>query len=61
MLTWLYNLIIGNLCHHQWKIIREFDLVSNNPYSIKTKPNVLGKQFIQKCTKCGNIKSTEVY
>lgn len=51
MITWLYNLLIGNLCKHKWVIIRKGPLISS-------KGQVRGHYYDQQCEKCGKIITT---
>ncbi len=51
MLAWLYDILIGNLCKHRYKIIQHGPLrVDGTQY---------GTYFIQQCEHCGKIITTK--
>lgn len=49
MLGWLYGILIGNFCMHEWETIRQFEVrvFSDCPPDFKT---------LMRCKKCGNMK-----
>ncbi len=51
MLTWLYNLLIGNLCKHKWVIIKRGSLIGSNG-------KCRGTYYDQQCDHCGKITTT---
>lgn len=55
MIGWLYNLIVGNFCHHQWKIIKEISVYT---YAGDTLPHT--HRLVIQCEKCGKISKREV-
>ena len=46
MLTWLWNLIIGNLCRHKWEDQERID--------IRQGASICGLVVRQRCDKCKN-------
>ncbi len=48
MITWLWNIIIGQFCHHKWEIIAQCELQDEG---VK-----VGMQYMLQCKKCGNVK-----
>lgn len=48
MLTFIYNLIVGNFCLHSWEIIKEVEVNSD----------LIGQytEYHLQCKHCGNIK-----
>ncbi len=55
MIAWLWKLIVGNFCPHEWEElerVRKFDSpLAGRPYEIA---------FIHRCKKCGDIKKTKI-
>lgn len=49
MLSWLYDLLIGNFCNHKWEIL------THGPLQVEGRQ--YGTYFIQQCKHCGNIKT----
>ena len=56
MFAWLYNLIIGNFCSHNWEIFKEVELFSDEDAKLPS-----GHRYHLRCTKCGNIKFKKSY
>lgn len=52
MLTWLFNLLVGQMCWHKWKIISEIGITSEGVDR--------GTLYVLQCEKCGNLKQREV-
>lgn len=52
MLSFLYNLFIGNMCKHEMENIEEIKLLKGDYY--------VGHLYIQQCTKCGCIKKKRI-
>ena len=52
MIAWLWNIIVGQLCQHKWKLIEK------RPVFVERQAGDLPTyhKFIMQCEKCGNIK-----
>ena len=53
ILSYLYR------CKHQYKIIHKENLISKTSYNSSSYENT-GIMYIQRCEKCGKIKSTKI-
>jgi carbonic anhydrase len=52
MLSWLYNLIIGNFCRHKWE-----HLFNHTVYRHEGKTQMPFDVYkIYECKKCGDVK-----
>lgn len=40
---------LGRECKHEWKTVKEIDLVNDDDEKI-------GKRYIQQCTNCGDVR-----
>lgn len=51
MISWLWNLIVGQFCRHQWEIAREVSLYDGPDASMPC-----GTKYHLCCIKCGEMK-----
>ncbi len=51
MIAWLWNIVVGQLCHHKWEEIDRCNLL----VSRDAIPH--GQKYILQCERCGNIKT----
>ena len=49
MIAWLWDMLIGQFCKHQWETIMSGSIVNDDDQRIAQYYNL-------RCTKCGNIK-----
>lgn len=52
VITWLWDVLIGQLCWHRWAVIHKVNLYDGERSSL---PH--GSKYVLQCSKCGNIKS----
>ena len=48
-----------NPCKHQYKIIHKEDIISKTSYNSSSYEKT-GMRYVQRCEKCGKIKSTKI-
>lgn len=48
MITWLFNLIFGNFCRHDYRIVRHG--------AIHVEGSKVGDYYNCRCVKCGHMK-----
>lgn len=53
MLAMLWNILIGTICFHKWKIIDEREMLNDERKRI-------GTNYYLQCTKCGDVKRREL-
>lgn len=55
MLGWIYSIIIGNFCFHNWEVIDSFRFFEKPGDKMP-----IYMVYHLKCKKCGNMKSVKI-
>jgi len=61
MLGWIYSFLIGSFCSHKW-VILEIQEKTKPVYDTnrnEIRHRCIGKTFVLRCEKCGNLKFVE--
>jgi hypothetical protein len=49
MIKWLWSLIWGPYCDHEWSVYQEIDVIQDG--------EIVAIKYILRCTECGTMKS----
>ena len=49
MISWLYGVIVGSFCRHEWETVSTGRMINSNG-------DAIGDYYNLRCTKCGDIK-----
>jgi hypothetical protein len=52
MLSWLWNVLVGQFCVHKWAIEKKGILAGN----YEQPGSIGGDYYILRCTKCGDMQ-----
>jgi len=64
MIAWLYNLIVGHFCRHNWETVNTREIAryyaDPNTMEATNEGRIIGMIYILRCKKCGNIKQQSI-